>query len=59
MCFAIPGKIIEIKKDLALVDYGKTKIVARIIKGNYKMGDYVLVQSKIVIEKFTKNKFIK
>mgnify|MGYP001563456283 CR=1 FL=1 len=59
MCLAIPGRIIKIEKDLALVDYGKEKITARIIRGNYKLGDYVLVQSRIVVEKIPKNKFIK
>lgn len=59
MCLAIPGRIIKIKKDLALVDYGKEKIQAKIIRGNYKIGDYVLVQSKIVVEKLPKNKLLR
>lgn len=58
MCLAIPGKIIKIKKDLALIDYGKEKITAKIIRGNYKIGDSVLVQSRIIVEKIPKNKII-
>lgn len=52
MCLAIPGKIIEIKKDKAVVSYGKEKREADIsvLKG-IKKGDYVVVNSGFVIEK--------
>lgn len=55
MCLAIPGKIIEIKEDLATVDYGSEKRQAKIIQGSIEggvvVGDFVIVQGKIVIEK--------
>ncbi|HLC73371.1 MAG TPA: HypC/HybG/HupF family hydrogenase formation chaperone [Candidatus Nanoarchaeia archaeon] len=31
MCLAIPGKIIEIKNDIALIDYGSEKRQAKIM----------------------------
>ena len=51
MCLAIPGKIVLIKDDVAEVDYIKEKRTGRIVEGNYKVGDYVLVQGGLVIEK--------
>ena len=51
MCLAIPGKIIEIKNDIALIDYGSEKRQAKIIIGDFKINDYVIVQGKIIIEK--------
>ena len=51
MCLAIPGKIIEIKNDIALIDYGSEKRQAKIIIGDFKVNDYVIVQGKIIIEK--------
>ncbi len=51
MCLAVPGKIIDIKKDIAIIDYGSEKRQAKIIEGNYKTGDYVIVQARIVSEK--------
>lgn len=54
MCLAILGKIIAIEKDVATVDYGSEKRKAKIIVGNFKKGDFVIVQAKIVIEKVPK-----
>jgi hydrogenase maturation factor len=51
MCLAIPGKITAIKKGEATVDYGSQKTTATIIEGDYKEGDYVIVQGRIVVEK--------
>ncbi len=51
MCLAIPGKIVAIEKDMATVDYGSEKRQAKIIVGDFKIGDFVIVQAKIVIEK--------
>jgi hydrogenase expression/formation protein HypC len=50
MCLAIPGKIVEIKKDIAVVDYGSEKREAKIVTGDYKIGDYVIVSAKVVSE---------
>ncbi len=54
MCLAIPGKITGIKKGVASIDYGDTKTKAGIIDGDFKVGDYVIVQGKIVVEKVPK-----
>lgn len=51
MCLAIPGKIIKIEKDIATIDYGSEKRQAKIINGNFRVNDYVIVQGKIIIEK--------
>lgn len=51
MCLTVPGKIIEIKGDNAIVDYGSERREAKIIEGDYREGDHVLVQAKIVVEK--------
>lgn len=51
MCLAIPGKIVEIKGNKAIVDYGSEKREARIVDGDFRVGDYVIVSAKIVSEK--------
>ena len=51
MCLAIPGRIIKIEKDIATIDYGSEKRKAKIIEGNYKAGDFVIVSAKVVSEK--------
>lgn len=50
MCLAIPGKIVKVKKEKAVIDYGETKKEAHnIIKAN--IGDYVIVQMGRVVQK--------
>jgi len=51
MCLAIPGKIIEIKKSSAVVDYGKEKRTAKLVESGFNVGDYVLVQTGLVVKK--------
>ncbi len=51
MCLAIPGKIIAIRGGIATVDYGSEKREARIVVGEYTVGDFVIVQAKIVVDK--------
>ena len=53
MCLAVPGKIIEIKDDIATVDYDIEKRKGKIISDSdeFSVGDYVLVQGGIVVEK--------
>ncbi len=51
MCFAIPGKIVSIDGDNAIVDYCSEKREAMIISGDFKVGDYVFVSSKIIVQK--------
>ncbi len=55
MCLAIPGKITNIKDDVAIVDYGSEKRKAKIVEGDFKVGDYVIVQGRLVIEKVPEN----
>jgi hydrogenase expression/formation protein HypC len=54
MCLAVPGKIIEIKKDTAVVDYGIEKRNGKILENNYNNGDFVIIQGGIVIQKVEK-----
>ena len=51
MCLAIPGKIIEIKGDKAIISYGEEKREARILNKEIKIGDYIVVQNKLVLQK--------
>jgi len=51
VCLAIPGKIVEIDKDHATIDYGDgTKRKANISLVDVKIGDYVLVHAGFAIE---------
>ena len=59
MCIALPGKIIEINGDEAIVDYEAEKRVAKLIDKNYEVGDYVFVQGKIVIQKIPEKDALK
>ena len=51
MCLAIPGKIIRLEKDMAIVDYSGEQREAIFQGITLKKGDYVLVQQGIVIQK--------
>lgn len=52
MCVAIPGKVISIEKDEALLDFGgiKKKVNIFFIE-DVKVGDYLLVHAGCAIEK--------
>ncbi len=54
MCLSVPGKIIKIKKDIAVVDYGIEKRKGKIIEKNYSKGDFVIIQGGIVVQKVEK-----
>jgi hydrogenase expression/formation protein HypC len=56
MCLAFPGKIIEISGEIAKIDYGSEIREAGILSDEFKVGDYVIVQSKVVVEKVEKEK---
>jgi hydrogenase maturation factor len=47
----VPGKIVSISSDSATVDYGTEKRTGKIVDGTYKVGEYVLIQGGIVIDK--------
>ena len=58
MCLAIPGKITEIKDGIAVVDYGEEKREARLINEDIKVGDYVVVQNKLILQSIPENEAI-
>ena len=58
MCLAFPGKIIEINGDLVKVDYGSEVREAGILGDEFKIGDYVIVQNKVVVEKEKAESFL-
>ncbi|MFH1510222.1 MAG: HypC/HybG/HupF family hydrogenase formation chaperone [Candidatus Woesearchaeota archaeon] len=56
MCYAIPGKIISIKGETAVVDYDGIRKNANITLVNAKKGDYVLVHAGFAIQAVNKAK---
>ena len=58
MCLAIPGKITEIKEGIATVDYGEEKREAKLINEDIKVGDYVVVQSKLILQSISEKEAI-
>jgi hydrogenase expression/formation protein HypC len=53
MCLAIPGKIIKISGDMATIEYPGQTREAKIIEGEYSIGDYVFVSAQIIVQKIT------
>jgi hydrogenase assembly chaperone HypC/HupF len=51
LCLTIPGKVVELRGEFAIVDYGKQGVRenARTTMVPVKVGDYVLVQGGFVI----------
>lgn len=54
MCYSIPGKIIELKKHIAVVDYFGERRNALNKFTDLKTGDYVYAQGGIVVQKISK-----
>ena len=54
MCLAIPGKIIEIKGDIAQVDYDGLHKQVNISLVDVKQGDYVIANAGFAIQKIEK-----
>jgi len=51
MCLAIPGKVIKVEGDTATVDYQVEQREASLaLIPDVKVGDYVLVQARIIVE---------
>ena len=50
MCMAIPGKVVDIKESIATVDYGSEKREVTIMNPDIKVGDYVVVQNKLILQ---------
>ena len=51
MCLAIPGKILEIKGDTGIVDYGGLRKEANLSFIDAKVGEWVLVHVGFAIQK--------
>ena len=51
MCYAIPGKVVSIEGENAVIDYDGIKKKANISLVEAKVGDYVLVHAGFAIEK--------
>jgi len=52
MCLAIPGKIVKIESDTAVIDYsGEIRKASVSLIDGLKVGDYVLVNAGFVMEK--------
>ena len=51
MCLAIPGRIIKINGEEAVVDYETEKRRVNISMTDAKVGDYVFVQNMFAIQK--------
>ena len=50
MCLAIPGKIIEINGNTAIVKYEEEKRKVKLLNPEIKVGDYVVVQNKLILQ---------
>ena len=51
MCLAVPGKVIEIKDSVGIVDFNGVKREVRLDLVDVKVGDYVIVHTGFAIEK--------
>ncbi len=60
MCLAIPGKVVEIRGNTAIVDYNGIRKEARIdFVKDVRVGDYVIVHTGFAIEKIDEDEAIK
>ncbi len=52
MCLAVPGKVVEVKGDRALVDFGgvRREVVVALLDEEVKPGSYVLVHTGYAIQ---------
>jgi len=53
MCLAIPGKVLEIHGNRAVVDFGGVKRETRIDLVDAEIGDYVIVHVGYAIQKLS------
>ena len=58
MCYAIPGRVVEILGNEAVVDYSGQIIIARVLFP-VEVGEYVYVSGKIIVEKIPKEDALK
>ncbi|MCR5676923.1 MAG: HypC/HybG/HupF family hydrogenase formation chaperone [Agathobacter sp.] len=50
MCVAIPGKVVEIRDNKAIIEFSGNQVEAYIGLVNVKVGDYALVHAGCVIQ---------
>ncbi|MFO8110612.1 MAG: HypC/HybG/HupF family hydrogenase formation chaperone [Thermoplasmata archaeon] len=53
MCLAVPGKILEINEDDALVDFGGVTRKANISLVDVSLGDHIIVHAGYAIQKLS------
>lgn len=53
MCLAVPGKVIGLEEDKAIIDYEGEQREANASLMEITLGDYVVVSSGFIIEKLT------
>jgi len=51
MCLSVPGKIIKIENEKFIIDYNGDKREAKMSLVDVKVGDYVIVNNKIIVAK--------
>ena len=51
MCLAVPGKVVEIKDSIGIVNFNGVKREVRLDLVDVKVGDYVIVHTGFAIEK--------
>ncbi|HBG46451.1 MAG TPA: HypC/HybG/HupF family hydrogenase formation chaperone [Deltaproteobacteria bacterium] len=57
MCLGIPGKIIEVKGDVAMVDVAGTRKEANVrLMKDVRAGEYVIIHAGFAIEKVDEEK---
>ncbi len=54
MCLAIPGKVIEIKENEIIIDYGAERRKASLSLEEIAVGDYVIIKGGVIIAKVNK-----
>ncbi len=54
MCLTIPLKVVSVKAGQAVVSDGRQRFLVMRGQAKAKIGDYVLVQQKIIIKKIPK-----
>jgi hydrogenase assembly chaperone HypC/HupF len=54
MCLSIPGKVASIRKGKIIIDYSGEKREANLALTDIKVGDWVIVKEKIIIERIPK-----
>lgn len=50
MCVAVPGKVIDIKDNIATIDYSGNHVQARTGVVDVEIGDFALVHAGLVIQ---------